>query len=88
LVKGVPKPTVAWYRNGNPINTDEIEPASGKPKNKITVSGDTQVASEFHLTHFNPKDADNVSKTIRLLDLKFSLYQYFPVFMYRFEHCG
>lgn len=62
IVKGVPKPTVAWYRNGQPLNTDEIEPNSGKPKNRVSISGDNQVNSEFFLTHFNPKDADNVKK--------------------------
>ncbi|KAL7050000.1 hypothetical protein ACKWTF_003934 [Chironomus riparius] len=60
-VGGIPRPTVQWYRNGKPIDTNIIEPNTNTPKYKIHTIGDAQLTSEFYITHFGPTDSDMYS---------------------------
>jgi hemicentin len=57
-VAGIPRPTVAWYRNGKPIDTEIIEKNTKSPKYRIHTIGDAQLSSEFYVTHFGPEDSD------------------------------
>jgi len=60
-VTGIPRPTVQWLRNGQPIDTSIIESNTQSPKNRISTIGDAQLSSDFYITHFGPQDADNYS---------------------------
>lgn len=60
-VTGIPRPTVAWYRRGKPIDTETIEPNTKTQKNKIHTIGDAQLTSDLYITHFGPNDSDEYS---------------------------
>lgn len=60
-VGGIPRPTLQWYRNGKVIDTTIIEQTTKTQKYKIHTIGDSQLSSDFYITHFGPEDSDMYS---------------------------
>jgi hypothetical protein len=57
---GLPKPTLAWFRSGKQIDEKTLDEHTNQAKYKIETSGDTQVTSDFSMTHFGLKDVGEV----------------------------
>lgn len=60
-VKGIPRPSIKWLKDGVEISENEIDEFTKKPKIFTEITGETQVLSDFNVTHFRSKDAGVVS---------------------------
>ncbi|XP_055610566.1 obscurin isoform X4 [Uranotaenia lowii] len=54
-VKGCPRPSIQWLRNGTPLDLEEIDPETNEPKVKVITVGEAEVTSELFITHFGPE---------------------------------